>query len=122
VCQEIVSHWSDFKTRCWRAYLNLTCCIVNLQLGCGRTCLPFFVIYAGVHRTSKPVAVGLMSVRKHGLNKNALGDVNPSSLVQLPASQFVSVDFCWVLFVQRGFIPSPKATSPLLQILGLLLQ
>lgn len=104
--QEIVSHWSDFKTRCWRAYLNLTCCIVNLQFGCGGTSLLFFVIYAGVHRTSKPVAVELMSVRKPWLNKNVLGVVNPSSLVQLPASQFVNMDFCWMLFMQRGFIPS----------------
>lgn len=90
--QETVSHWSDFKTRCRRAYLNLTCCIVNLQFGCGGTCLPFFVIYAGVHRTSKPFAVELM--RKAQLSKNVLGDVNPSSLVQLPVSQLGHVQFC----------------------------
>lgn len=118
--QEIVSHWSDFKTRCRRAYLNLTCCIVNLQFGCGGTCLPFFVIYAGVHRTSKPIAVELMSVRKPQLNRNVLGDVNRSSLVRLAVRQLVNVDFCWILFLQRGLMSFLYV--PLLQILGFMLQ
>lgn len=98
----------------------MTCCIVNVQFGCGGTCLPFFVIYAGVHRTSKPSAVELMSVRKPQPSKNVLGDVNPSSLVQLPVSQFVNVDFCWILFMKRGF--KPFLYVPLLQILGSMLQ
>lgn len=73
-----------------------------------------------MHRTSKPVAVELMSVRKAELSKNVLGDVNSSSLVQLPVSQFLNVDFCWILFLQRGV--KPFHCVPLLQILGFMLQ
>lgn len=99
----------------------MTCCIVNLQFGCGGACLPFFVIYAGVHRTSKPVAVELiMSVRKPQLSKNVLGDVNSSSPVPLPVSQSLNVDFCWILFLQKGI--KPFHCVPLLQILGFMLQ